>query len=264
MTANADTMAGIPTTIHDSSYDLVEHMRRLSDASDGSSYSVVSNPSTYSFGTDASFAGGITVGTANIEALEAGIQAVTLSDRDTKAETRPDHGVGSTKSDKKKSPPKAKSTKPKSAFAPVSPFWLNFPGFVPDPKARFKAEFARLAGHQGWGKKRKRKYEVEALSAEATAFYGTCETRLDHWHQLCEDVGIEPVPKSITQCRKALTSRSVYVNLYNLIDHRRNPDVEVKRFESYGAFSKYTKAGRTFPRAIAKQDGVIKVLLKKL
>lgn len=30
---------------------------------------------------------------------------------------------------------------------------------------------------------------------------GTCMTRLDHWQELCKDVGIENVPESITQCR---------------------------------------------------------------
>jgi hypothetical protein len=57
----------------------------------------------------------------------------------------------------------------------------------------------------------------------------------------------------------------VLVNLYNLIDYCRNPAFEVRRFTSYAEFSRYTrKKGNTFPKECAKQDGFIKVLLKKM
>lgn len=55
------------------------------------------------------------------------------------------------------------------------------------------------------------------------------------------------------------------VNLYNLIDHCRNRAFDVRRFASYGEFTKYTrKKGNTFPKECAKADGFIKVLLKKM
>jgi hypothetical protein len=56
----------------------------------------------------------------------------------------------------------------------------------------------------------------------------------------------------------------VLVNLYNVIDHRRNPDVKILRFKSYGEFVRYTRAGHLFPRKCAKQDKFIRVLLKKI
>jgi hypothetical protein len=55
----------------------------------------------------------------------------------------------------------------------------------------------------------------------------------------------------------------VLVNLVNLIDHRLS-GVEVIRFRNYDAFWKYTKNDSTFPLHEAKQDGFIKVLLRKL
>jgi hypothetical protein len=58
--------------------------------------------------------------------------------------------------------------------------------------------------------------------------------------------------------------RPIYVNLFNLIDHRRNSAVEIVRFASYRAFIRYTANGRKFPKACAKKDGIIKVLLKKM
>lgn len=61
---------------------------------------------------------------------------------------------------------------------------------------------ARLAKHESWTGKTKRKQQVKALSAEITHHYGTHKNKLDCWQQLCEDVGIDVVPTSIRQCRK--------------------------------------------------------------
>jgi hypothetical protein len=60
------------------------------------------------------------------------------------------------------------------------------------------------------------------------------------------------------------TVSPVLVNLYNIIDHRRNPDVKILRFKSYGEFCRYARAGHKFPKECAKQDTVIRVLLKKM
>lgn len=54
------------------------------------------------------------------------------------------------------------------------------------------------------------------------------------------------------------------VNLYNLLDHRRDPNVKIRRFKSHVEFCMYTCKGKMFPRECAKQDGFIKVLLKKM
>jgi hypothetical protein len=143
------------------------------------------------------------------------------------------------------------------------------------------SELARLAKYEQWSSKTKRKQQVKALSAEITHHYGTHKNKLDRWQQLCEDVGIDVVPTSIRQCRKVRlgitdmprwenyakymqTVSPVLVNLYNVIDHRRNPDVKVLRFKSYGEFCRYTRAGHTFPKECAKQDGFMNVLLKRM
>ena len=58
--------------------------------------------------------------------------------------------------------------------------------------------------------------------------------------------------------------KPIFVNLFNLVDHRRNPDLQVLRFKSYAEFNKFTRKGNEFPRDCAKQEGFIKVLLKKM
>lgn len=61
----------------------------------------------------------------------------------------------------------------------------------------------------------------------------------------------------------------MYVNLVNLIDHRRNRSVHLILFPNYQAFRTWTLGGkkfgaRIFPKRLAKQDGFIKALLQDL
>jgi hypothetical protein len=101
------------------------------------------------------------------------------------------------------------SLRPSSTSLPaqeVAGFWLQFPGFVPQPKASFKSEFGRLAKKQCWNTKTKQKHQVEALTSEIDFHYGKCLDKLDRWQQLCKDVGIENIPTSITKCRKVSTT----------------------------------------------------------
>ena len=185
-----------------SSTDLVGRMDRLSIKSDGSEFSIISDaPSVRSLDSNGSTAGGIVVcqdpghvkhhkkehdllhtcdGSTGISVLE-----ISLPDRTRALESKP------------------YPTKPRSSPGKVSPFWHQFPKFIPDPSATFKDEFARLAKEQTWGTKVKRKYQIEALNAEVAFHYGTCLHKLDRWQELCEEVGIENVPTSITQCKKA-------------------------------------------------------------
>lgn len=161
----------------------------------------------------------------------------------------------------------------------ASPFWYQFPGFEPDPRAPFKHELGRLYKHVSAKTKKERKdLQTQALTAEIKFHYGASMSRLDRWQELCEEVGIEKIPTSITQCQKVSMSarlrcacanmpkvlKPVFVNLFNLVDHRRNPDLKIVRFKSYGEFNNFTRKGHEFPRDCAKQEGFIKVLLKKM
>jgi hypothetical protein len=87
----------------------------------------------------------------------------------------------------------------------MSPFWLEFEGFVPKPTVSFKAEFNRLAKQLSWNAETRRQRKIEALTAEFNYHYGTCMDALDHWQQLCKDVDIKEIPTSITQCKKVRT-----------------------------------------------------------
>ncbi|KAF2819050.1 hypothetical protein CC86DRAFT_432475 [Ophiobolus disseminans] len=268
--------------------DLVGRMRRFSTESDMSSYSIVSSaPSVHSLDSNGLLTTEVADDAAIVEQAESSAQ---VSDTSESTPTRqlldlvptPEANVpeAALPTVKHRAPlslvpiPEGQTYKPdpptieqedendEAPVAVVSKFWLQFPDFVPVATATFNAEFRRLAKLRGWNAKDQKKHRVEALNAEVAFHYGMCLDKLDRWQQLCADVGIKNAPTSITKCRKAL--RPVMVNLHNLIDHRRNPNTEVRRFKTCSEFSKYTSKGRTFPRECAKQDGFIKVLLKKM
>ncbi|EED22065.1 conserved hypothetical protein [Talaromyces stipitatus ATCC 10500] len=147
----------------------------------------------------------------------------------------------------------------------VRSFFDDFPDFVQDPSAPISAEFARLAAHRQWKKgARSKTYErnwSKCIRMEFDNFYGKEYTKLESWQNICTEVGIEPL-SSVTKCKKALSK--VNVNLVNLIDCRTTGEKPLL-FPSLDALRKYTrKRGRAFPREEAKEDGFIKILLKRI
>jgi hypothetical protein len=96
----------------------------------------------------------------------------------------------------KKSEPQASSTHAKS-------FFDNFPGFAPDPSARLRENFARLAAHRQWqtGSKTYKRNWNKYVRMEFDNEYGANYSRLESWQNLCTEVGINS-PASITKCKK--------------------------------------------------------------
>ncbi|KAJ6192061.1 hypothetical protein J3E72DRAFT_204721 [Bipolaris maydis] len=140
-------------------------------------------------------------------------------------------------------------------------FWDEFPPFVPNRTKPFKEEFGRLANQEGWGKKTKREYLVKALNAEID-FHSDKTSGLVRWQRLCQELGLSNEPKSKTQCKRILKSR--FVNLYTLLDHRRNPDVPVVCFNSCKELLHDIRRTGNFPRECAKHDGYMKIFLQRL
>jgi hypothetical protein len=186
--------------------DLVDRMRRMSVGSTGSSYSLVSEVSTVqSLDTNGSVNGGVLVSPPTLETLETCLEALTAADRALNIVENLRDSIDTTGPKNAKAKPQQQPDTPSTddaSLASISPYWLQFPGFVPTPTATFKDELARLAKHENWSNKTTRKQQVKALSAEIAHHYGTNKNKLDRWQQLCEDVGIDVIPTSITQCRK--------------------------------------------------------------
>jgi hypothetical protein len=181
---------------HADGLDLVSRTRRSSNGSDFSTFSIISTPdSVRSLNSNESLAGGVKVESPEIKVekpededeLARSVANVTLENPPKKKRT---------KKSKKSSAPPPPTDGPKG-----SPFWYQFPGFEPQPKSKFKDEFQRLSNHQQWRKDVRRATQIEALNAEIAFHYGTCMQKLGRWQELCEEVGIEEIPTSITKCK---------------------------------------------------------------
>jgi hypothetical protein len=125
-----------------------------------------------------------------------------------------------------------------------------------------------------------KKRRAEAAEFEAARFWGTNLSKLEKWQELCREVGIEETPLSIMKCKKVNSMikslgslpnlamqalAHVYVNIFNIIDHRHNPErFPVIVFPNRNKFRKYTLNGRIYPLNRAKQDTFIKALLRPL
>lgn len=169
----------------------------------------------------------------------------------------------------------------------ASEFWKKFcsEDFRPDPRASLQEELNRLGKRMGWNAQEKRQHRSAALQAEV-ALHSRGSDALESWQALCIDVGVAEAsypPPSITRCRKVsagalyidrplcaqLTSpyqalEDVRINICNLLDHRRNSDIPLLHFKSRRSFARYTRAGRSFPKEIAKEDGIIRGLLRRM
>ena len=96
-------------------------------------------------------------------------------------------------------------------FAPSQPIPTTYfdkfrsAGFIPDPTASILTEFKRLAKLRGWkvGTKQYYHHKSQCFAGEFETHYGNKTERLEGWQSLCWEVGIEPAPGSVTQCKKA-------------------------------------------------------------
>ncbi|TKA78295.1 hypothetical protein B0A49_02051 [Cryomyces minteri] len=146
-------------------------------------------------------------------------------------------------------------------------FFARFPIFALNSTALIEDEFERLAKEQGWARNSTayRRNRNRCLIEEFVARFGTVggASKLEKWQELCDEVGMEDAPNSITQCKKALNS--VNVNLVDLINARRAGE-SVKCFRTRKELVAYTRKtpGKIFPKELAKQDGFIRALLVQL
>jgi hypothetical protein len=105
----------------------------------------------------------------------------------------------------------AVSTPPSSdsrSSARGSNWFSAYEGFNEDINATFAANFSRLAIDQKWTKKEAKARRLEAFDEEFDTYFGKDMTKLAGWQQMCRDCAIEPVPPSITQCKKVCSRRA--------------------------------------------------------
>jgi len=95
---------------------------------------------------------------------------------------------------------------------PRSTFFGSFEGFEPNPTALLAEEFSRLAVERQWkpGTKTYTKNQRRCFIEEFETQWGTETSSLEVWQALSAEIGITPIPSSITQCKKVRESLSYW------------------------------------------------------
>ncbi|KAF8626945.1 hypothetical protein AX15_004623 [Amanita polypyramis BW_CC] len=182
----------------------------------------------------------------------------------------------------------------------IADFFSQYPEFDYSPTAPVCAEFTRLVKHYRWSKRSRHKKEAwsqfcVALEQQFTSYYGSDVHDINVWQALCVEVGVDPVPDTISKCKRVRiishththtrTSsssllllllllyefsplmhvqviESTHVNLVDFIDTRRTGE-PVRVFSSYNQLKTYTiEEEKFFPRKSAKENGVLKYMLR--
>ncbi|KAJ5193595.1 hypothetical protein N7449_009737, partial [Penicillium cf. viridicatum] len=156
-----------------------------------------------------------------------------------------------------------------ATFVPLAPpghpnQLLRRLGATHNPDLPISVAFGLVALQRGWkpGSKNWKKNWNTCMNSEYDRLIGCRVSSLATWQELCTKVGIEDYFTSINQCKKALAH--VHVNIVDLLDSW-STDATPVRFKNKEALAAYTKASKKFfGRHIAKQDKVLRVLLRKL
>lgn len=224
--------------LEDGGIHLEDRMRRLSIISDTSSFSVISRAdsldSVRSFDSHESF-----------EDLGAAVDVPVSLNPASVSETN--EYKDPIESERK---PSLSSSECK---ADSNPAWAEFTNFVHSPTAHFKSEFERLAHIKNWTGNVKRQQFVSLLSSEVAFYWGTDGDKLEQHQEMCRDLGLTHIPGTVTQCKKALDP--LKINLFTVIDNKRNPKIKIVQYESLSKLRKSVRKSGCFPRDAAKAGG---------
>ncbi|KPI41356.1 uncharacterized protein AB675_8107 [Cyphellophora attinorum] len=137
-----------------------------------------------------------------------------------------------------------------------------------NPRAPAWQEFDLLVRHMGWARRSATYRDARtdfrrALVMDFNFRFGTDEQKLEAWQNICEILGIQPLPESITKCRQAI--KKVKVNICDLLDCLRAGDEaeELRTFRTVKQLQKYSTANKKiFPKDEAKAGGLLRHLLR--
>lgn len=86
----------------------------------------------------------------------------------------------------------------------------RFPDFQRDPQRPLNEEFTSLASFKQWriGSKLYKREHTRFLRAEFDLHLGVVEQSrtLEDWQALCQELRVNPIPGSITKCKKVKAS----------------------------------------------------------
>jgi hypothetical protein len=154
---------------------------------------------------------------------------------------------------------------------PIVKFFAEFPRFNFTPSSsdwRQKEAFNALAAQYGWTQEyRIYKYECfkdtwcEIIEEEFE------ESDLESYQNLCEELGIEPAPESIGECRSELSG--IFVNIVDLVQYRKdmrageNPNA-VTLFNNAEELRAYSDTRKKWCPVKTTRSEVLRVLLRPI
>ena len=93
----------------------------------------------------------------------------------------------------------------------IHAYFARYPDFDFREEAPFLKEFRRLANAKGWQPNSARRNEErealrDAMVLQFNVMYGKDENDLRAWQAMCDALGVDPIPDSISSCRKVRPS----------------------------------------------------------
>ncbi|KAK1456479.1 hypothetical protein CMEL01_16383 [Colletotrichum melonis] len=157
-----------------------------------------------------------------------------------------------------------------STETPLDVFFRSYAALDYDRSLPPHISYANLQRHMGWyhrdqpaSKEAWDKYQ-KALEKEFQMWFGE-EDDLAAWHALCRAIGINPLPVTNEQCKKAV--RRTHVNIVDLIESRRGNKEGVQTFRNVNMLRAYTKeTNKIFPNKFHGENcnGVLRHLLRNI
>ncbi|KAF8535865.1 hypothetical protein BDD12DRAFT_891642 [Trichophaea hybrida] len=166
--------------------------------------------------------------------------------------------------------------------SPVNTFFSAFRDFTHNRHQPAAAEFKRLSAQKRWSCdsapfREARKGFGEAIEIEFNTVFGSGEV---DWKYLCLVLGVDPMPKSITQARNVALP-PINVNIFDLCDYEKvfrskkecsnetSGNVpkasKLEFFPTVKALAKYSKKNdKIYPRKVAKKQGALRFMLRRI
>ncbi|KAJ4266057.1 hypothetical protein NW762_004030 [Fusarium torreyae] len=124
-----------------------------------------------------------------------------------------------------------------------------------------------MCGFFGWDKhddemKIAREDFKAAMVKQFNDIYGKDSENIESWQKLCRVLEIEPIPGSLSECRKSV--RETHVNLVDLVETQRT-GLPVKVFKTLKNLQDYTiRTEKFFPKRNAHEGGLLRYLLREI
>lgn len=114
----------------------------------------------------------------------------------------------------------------------ISAFFMKYPSFPYDPKGGVAEEFYRMCDFFAWDnddveREEARRGFKDAMVIQFNSLYGTDVANIENWHKLCIALYIEPLPKTIHDCKEVRSWQSSRRTLHLRMDRKSRRSMSI-------------------------------------